>query len=56
LDQPVADATLDQRHALLIPGLVALQELGGFAFKDRWLNRVERGKRRSSFIGYLPAA
>jgi hypothetical protein len=42
LVQPVA--ILDQRQVLLMPGLVALQEPGGFAFKDRRLNRVERGK------------
>ena len=42
--QPVTDALLDERQALLVPGLVALQEPGGFAIKDRRLNRVERGK------------
>jgi hypothetical protein len=49
---------LDQGQALLIPGLVALQEPGGFAFKDRRLYRVERGKhlcdRARPGIGIVP--
>jgi hypothetical protein len=42
LVQPVADAILDQRQALLIPSLVALGSLA-LSFKDRRLYRVERG-------------
>src|SRR3984885_8815506 len=42
--QPVTDAVLDERQALLVPGLVALQEPGGLQIKDRRLNRVERSK------------
>ena len=42
--QPVADAILDQRQALLAPGLVALQEPGGYELEDRRLHRVERGE------------
>src|SRR6185503_8122186 len=37
-------AILDQRQALLAPGLVALQNLDGYEFKDRRLDRIERGK------------
>ena len=42
--QPVADAILHQRQALLGPGLVALQNPGRYEFKDRRLHRVERGE------------
>src|SRR5580704_2372767 len=37
--QPVADAILDQRQALLAPGLIALQKPGGRELKDRRLHR-----------------
>src|SRR5260221_10101014 len=35
--QPVTDAILDDRQALLVPGLVALQERGDFPINDRRL-------------------
>src|SRR5258707_9520918 len=38
------DAILEDRQALGIPSLVALQERGHCAIKDRRLHRVERGK------------
>ena len=46
LVQPIADATFDQRQALLAPGLIALQKLGGYEFKDRRFDGV--GARRTS--------
>src|SRR5882672_9853045 len=44
LAQPVTDATLNQKEALLVPSLVALQERGGFALKDRRLHRADCGE------------
>jgi hypothetical protein len=44
LAQPVTDAIHDERHALRGPGLVALKEPGGSEFKDRRLQRAERGE------------
>ena len=46
--QPIADATFDQRQALLAPGLIALQKLGGYEFKDRRFDGVERGEHPSN--------
>src|SRR5262249_60062901 len=40
-------AILDQRQALVIPGLVALQEPGVSKFKDRRFHRVDCGKHPS---------
>jgi hypothetical protein len=48
LVQPIADATFDQRQALLAPGLIALQKLGGYEFKDRRFDGVERGEHPSN--------
>src|ERR1700704_4555133 len=42
--QPPTDAILDDRQALLVPGLVALHERGHGALDDRRLQRAERGK------------
>src|SRR4029434_9059603 len=47
LFQPGADTTLDQRQALLAPGLVALQKPGGCELEDRRLHRVESGEEPS---------
>src|SRR3954468_1581877 len=42
--QPLVDAILDQRQALLGPGPVTLENPGGYEFKDRRLHRVDRRK------------
>src|SRR3546814_3710151 len=42
--QPFADAVLEGTQALLVPGLVALEDHGEVAVEDRRLHRVERGK------------
>src|SRR3546814_13984909 len=42
--QPDADAVLEGTQALLVPGLVALEDLDEVAVEDRRLHRVERGK------------
>src|SRR5215510_2131019 len=42
--QTVTDTTLDNRQALLVPSLVALQERDDCAIDDRRLNRAERGE------------
>src|SRR6187455_2404286 len=42
--QPYTDTILEDRQALLIPGLVALQERGHCAINDRRLDRAKRGK------------
>src|SRR3546814_5140591 len=42
--QPDADAVLEGTQALLVPGLVALEDHGEVAVEDRRLHRVERGK------------
>lgn len=43
----VADAILDQNHALAGPGFVAFQNPGSLQVQDRRLYRVERGKHPS---------
>ena len=42
--QPVADAVLDPRQALGVPGCVALEEDSGFPLQDRRLDRAQRGE------------
>src|SRR5260370_29227526 len=42
--QPVTNAILDDRQALLVPGLVALQERGDFPINDRRLQPAKPGK------------
>src|SRR4029077_3512767 len=39
-----ADAILDETQGLRGPGLIALDELGGYEIQDRRLHRVKRGK------------
>src|SRR3546814_21001904 len=39
-----SDAVLEGTQALLVPGLVALEDLDEVAVEDRRLHRVERGK------------
>src|SRR3954466_3853545 len=44
LAEPVTDAILDEWQALRGPGLVGLEDFGGYEVEDRRLHRAERGE------------
>src|SRR5690606_8735691 len=42
--QPFPDSVVEDTQTLLVPGLVALEDLREIALEDRWFHGVERGK------------